>query len=669
MISPADAYRDWILNTGRLLREGDPPPVSASGARRRAGEIRERMRRSFGLWPEEKPSLNPTVRGVLERDGYRIDLVTFQTRPGCLATASVYVPAQRGKFPAVLCVHGHWAGARRDPVVQSRCIGLAKLGFVALTLDAWGAGERGTRPGVNEYHGSLLGASLWPGGTPLNGMQVYDNVRALDYLQSREDVLPDRIGCTGASGGGNQTTTMGAFDPRIRCSVPVCSVGRYLDYLKTACCVDEVLRDALTYAEEGDLLGMVAPGAVMVITATRDTYHFGPESAAAAVERARHWFRAQDVEERVRHLLIESGHNYHQPMREAMYGWMTRWLKGEGDGSPIPEPSIRTEEPDALRCFAPEKRPRQVMTTVDWVADRTRGLVSRIRVPGDREACGLWSLRRRESLAALLRFPGALPAATIEPSPPPSPPGRDELLTEPGIRVPTRSLAAGRPGSPLVVVLHPGGMEAGLASPVVEPLAGSGAEIRALELRGCGELVLPGQALGTANPDHNLVEWGLWIGRPLLGQWVHDIRRLLDGRGVSRLQRRVVLVGWREAGVAALLSAALERSVAGVAAIELPMSFHTLSPPHNVRTALFQPDLLVEVGDLCHVAALAAPRALFVAHPIKLDGGAATEQEAAEAFRWTRDFYARIGESGGFVVDTKITSPGIGGMIRGWLAT
>src|SRR5262249_14363768 len=153
--------------------------------------------------------------GVLKRDGYRIEKLFFQSRPDVWVTASAYVPeGARGKVPAVIVVHGHWAGARRDPVVQARCLGLVKLGFFVIAVDAFGAGERYTTPARAPYRGPLYGSTLWRGGQPLLGMRVYDNRRAVDYLLTRPEVDGDRLGITGASGGGNQTMYAGALDER-----------------------------------------------------------------------------------------------------------------------------------------------------------------------------------------------------------------------------------------------------------------------------------------------------------------------------------------------------------------------------------------------------------------------------------------------------------------------
>src|SRR6185312_11147243 len=129
----------------------------------------------------------------------------------------------KGKLPSILMVHGHWPGAKQDPVVQSRCIGAVKLGYVALVVDAFGAGERGVGTKLGEYHGDMTAATLLPVGLPLSGLQVYENMRAVDYLLTRPEVDKDRLGITGASGGGNQTMYAGAFDTRFKCVVPVCS--------------------------------------------------------------------------------------------------------------------------------------------------------------------------------------------------------------------------------------------------------------------------------------------------------------------------------------------------------------------------------------------------------------------------------------------------------------
>jgi dienelactone hydrolase len=665
-LSPSAALHRWFIQTARGLRDADAPPKSAAEAVRRGITYRRAIQNAEGaaFAPElRRTPLDPQVLGVLERDGYRVERMLLQTRPGCYATATAYVPTRTaGPFPAVLCVHGHWAGARRDPVVQSRCIGLAKLGFLAFTLDAWGAGERGTQIGQNEYHGGLLGASLWPVGTPLHGLQLFDNVRALDYLQSRPDVDAQRLGCTGASGGGNQTTYLSAFDERIQCAVPVCSVGTFESYLSTACCVDEVLIGGLTFAEEGDLLGSIAPRALMVITASKDVYHFAPEASAKALDRAKPYFRAHQAETRVRHAIFDSGHAYNQPMREAMYGWMKRWLKDEGDGSPVPEPAFQTEDPELLRCFKPPVRPGKVTTTVQWSRQRGEEMVRRQALalaPSDWDA---ERSRRTARLREVLALPNGVRAGFGEQlvgTKPASSALETTLVSEAGVEIPVSLRLAVNPGNNagLVILAHPGGRAVAIASGLAESLSKAGVHVAAPELRGCGDLTMKNQGLGEQIPDHNLVEWSLWIGRPLLGQWVHDLLQLAGGK-LPHLEydaNRVAVVGWREAALAALAAGALERRIRGAAALEGLASFVGDGPPHAQRMVVFSPNLL-QVGDVPQLAMLMAPRPTLVAAPMRLDGMPASAGEVTGLYRDAATLYRALGkaEHGVFTADADL---------------
>ena len=247
-------------------------------------------------------------------------------------TANAYVPNRKGKLPALLMVHGHWRGAKQDPTVQARCIGAAKLGFFVLVVDAFGAGERGVGKALGEYHGDMTAATLLPLGIPLSGIQVYENRRAVDYLRTRKEVDAKRIGVTGASGGGNQSMYAGAWDERLIAAAPVCSVGNYQAYLGAACCMCEVVPGALRFMEEWEILGLVAPRALLVINATRDARQFSVEESKRSIGRAHSVFRTFDKATNIRHVTFESGHDYSKPMRESSMGWFDKYLKAK----PVP---------------------------------------------------------------------------------------------------------------------------------------------------------------------------------------------------------------------------------------------------------------------------------------------------------------------------------------------
>ena len=361
-----------------------------------------RLAEVWGEFPTDPCPLEPRRLGTLERDGYRVEKVVFQTRPGVMMTANAYVPDSPGKHPAILCVHGHWPGAKQDPVVQARCIGAVKLGFFVLVVDAFGAGERGIGKALGEYHGAMTGATLLPIGLPLSGLQVYENARAVDYLRTRPEVDGERIGITGASGGGNQTMYSGAWDERLKSVVPVCSVGNYQAYLGVACCLCETVPGALRFTEEWGVLGLAAPRGLLVINATRDVHQFSVGEAKKSLALVEPVFGLYGRPDHVRQTVFESGHAYSRPMREAMYGWMTRELKGEGDGSPVPEPEMKTEDPETLRCYPGDSRPDDWITIPRFAAEQGRKLLASRPTPKDAgdwlrtSACGSpgdWSNR------------------------------------------------------------------------------------------------------------------------------------------------------------------------------------------------------------------------------------------------------------------------------------
>src|SRR5262249_21217561 len=373
-----NSFNLFIREQARKLRENDRPPKSREESEVRRKKLRQQMHTAMGPFPDKPCELQPRLLGTLERDGYRIEKLIFQSRPDMWVTASAYLPTLKEgqKVPAVLVVHGHWPWARRDPVVQARCLGLGKLGFFVLALDVFGAGERYTKPARGTSHGALYGSTLWPTGHTLLGMQVYDNRRAGDYLLARKEVN-GKLGITGASGGGNQAMYAGALDDRFAAVLPVCSVGNYQAYLRAACCVCEVLPGALKFTEEGDVLGLVAPRALLVMNATRDAIQFSPAEAEKSVSRAKEIFKLHDAEAKVRHVVFDSGHDYNRAMREAMYGWMTPHLKGEGKGEPIEEPEHTLEKPEHLACFPnPDDRPKGFLTLPLFATKVGRELVA-----------------------------------------------------------------------------------------------------------------------------------------------------------------------------------------------------------------------------------------------------------------------------------------------------
>jgi dienelactone hydrolase len=652
MPDPA-SFDAFIRSHAARLRAKDKPPATLREQQTRAKDLRRCLLAAMGSGPDKDGALSPRIVATLKRKGYRIENFLLQPRPGVWITANAWVPeAVKGKAPAVLVVHGHWPGARRDPVVQARCLGLVKLGFFVLAVDAFGAGER--HPAGAGYHGALLGGALWPAGHTLLGLQVYDNKRAVDYLLGRPEVDGDRIGVTGALGGGNQTMYAGALDERLKAVVPVCSVGTYQAYLRAACCVCEVLPGALGFTEEGDVLGLVAPRALMVVSATKDAFQFSVGEAKKSLAVAKAHFALHGKEEKLVHVTFESPHAYNQPMREAMYGWMTRWLKNEGTGKPIPEPKHEVEKPEDLACYPTGKRPAGFLFPPTFAAREAKRLLAPFASPklDHKEAWEAKAVQMRAGLEEVLGglLKEAKPTGKFGPSE--AKDGvRTTLLTltaEPGVEIAltVRFERGGVGKAPACLLLHLDGRAKALEHPLAKALSNKGWVVYAPDLRATGEAQPARDAIAGA-PDHNSAEHALWVGRPLLGQWVADIRAALDFMAAQPGLRkdRLAVVGLGQAGVVALAAGGLLADrVSGVTALDAPVSFVTTAAyAAGTRMGLLAPGIL-RVADVPHLGALCSPRKLTLLGGVSPQGKTLDEKGLLSAFAFTRKAYGLMKE-------------------------
>ncbi|MBM3971263.1 MAG: acetylxylan esterase [Planctomycetes bacterium] len=640
----------FIKAQAAALRSNDQPPADAAEWQQRRTKLRENLLKAWGGFPETPCELAPRKLGEIQRDGYRVEKLIFQTRSDVWMTANAYVPdkAKSEKVPAILHVHGHWAGAKQDRVVQSRCIGSVKHGFFVLVVDAFGAGERGTGKKLGEYHGEMTGATLFPIGLPLSGLQVYENMRAVDYLQTRPEVDGKHIGITGASGGGNQTMYAGAFDERFGCVVPTCSVGTYDSYLGAACCMCEVVPGAVRFTEEGDVLGLAAGRGLMVTNATRDAFQFSVGEAKKSFGRVESIAKLLGKPDGVKHTIIESGHDYNQPMREAMYGWMTRHLKRTGDGSPLPDPEIKTEDPESLRCFPGESRPDDYVTIPRFAGAEARKLSANRKTSENLDAWKTEQGARLKALDAVLGGTGADAAkATLGVELTEGETFKLSFLSEPGIALTLLLSGVSKTPQPLkvnrlaVLLDLEQSADKTLASDQAKKLLKEGWAVAVPELRAVGRFALPSDKIGHA-PDHNSAEWSLWIGRPLLGQWAWDVRRALDvlsGR-FAELPSEVMLVGNTTAGPIALCAAALDLRITRAVMINSLASYVTDEPYRNQRLGLMVPSILRDVGDIPHIAALIAPRRMTIVGGVTGGGQTIHGDDLIKQYRATREVFA-----------------------------
>jgi hypothetical protein len=419
----------------------------------------------------------------------------------------------------------------------------------------------------------------------------------------------------------------------------------------------------LTYADTGDLLAMMAPRALLVVSATQDALQFSVGEAAKSVAHARTRYRALNADERLKHLPIESKHDYGRPMREAMYGWLERWLRGKGDGSPVAEPEHRTEDPQVLRCYPDgPSRPKTIVTIPEFALregrERLKALPS---IPDHRERWEADAAHLRAVLNDLVHVPPAGPAepAITHVDLAVRPEGglvlRGRLLTEGG--------REDKPSIRTLLLRHAG--EARPDEPAAAALQAIGRAVATVDLRATGR-GKPDSPVIAGVGDHNEAEWGLWIGRPLLFQWVRDAIAWIDAVAASdplRRARGIEVVGVGPFGLVALIAAALRNDrISRVGWIDPLVSFVGADATAwaGLPMGLIAPDIL-GVADVAHLAALVAPKPLVLAGGVEPSGSPASAARRAEAFAYARAAYRVLGAPDGL---TLLDSPDTAGFVR-----
>jgi hypothetical protein len=392
---------------------------------------------------------------------------------------------------------------------------------------------------------------------------------------------------------------------------------------------------------------MTAPRGLMVISATRDAFQFSVDEAKKSLARAAAIYQLYEQPDQVRHTIFESGHDYSKPMREAMVGWMSRHLRGEGDGKPLAERDIKTEDPEELRCFPAESRPADWMTIPRFAAAEAGKLLAKQAVPTDAAAWAAEARRRRQALTerVLGGFPKPTPlglqvARDTE--------GQGRRLTfhpEPGLTLTAQqSLRTSGKTARVTILLDLEGTQRAAGSEFAKALPQDEGSVVTLDLRATGRLAWPRDAVGRA-PDHNSAEWALWLGRPLLGQWTWDVRRLLDAltEADGSLPKEVVVIGRGPAGLVALAAVASDERITHVAAVDALASYVTEVPYQGQRLGVLAPGILRDVGDIAHLAALCAPRRLVIAGGVHGSGRALSDEQRRATFGFATAVWQRLG--------------------------
>lgn len=553
---PLAYYQYLMRDLHRSTAERDAAFAQAAASRegmeRYVAELRRRMEELAGPLPERGP-LDARTVATVQGDGFVVEKVVYRAAPGRYVTAHLYRPARiAGRIPACVEMPGHSVAGKGSGSADA--VRMARNGIAVIVVDPLGQGERMqlidaegndlTRGATTEH--TLLNVPYLLLGSNLAAQQFYDNSRAVDYLLTRGDIDPERIGCYGFSGGGTMASYLVALDDRIRCACVglfFSSRLRTLELIGPSDGCQQMPFEGSAQIEGADLVLAMAPRPVIILDGKYDFVdHWG---ALRGVEELRRAYTALGHPERVAEYYAEDGHATPPDVQRQLIDWFRRWLLG--DASPAAESTpwrgsdmLCTASGQVNLEFADAQSTMQAsLAEMDALA------------PARRAFCAQETAAVQAGIRSLLRLPDAFAPLEIVAT------GSRELrgfseyrfqLNREGefpvpvvVRIPDRVTAR----SAVEIRLSDQGKAALLAETDRSDAVSDGTILVWADLRGTGESADPAELnlLKYWNREYRLSAVSLHIGRPLPGQRVADVLTLLDFCDAdARLQGRPIRI-------------------------------------------------------------------------------------------------------------------------------
>ena len=325
--------------------------------------------------PKIEGNFKTIINSSRKMDGYIVENIAIESYPGYFITGNLYRPDMKeGKFAGILCPHGHWQDRRFYAEVQKRCATFARAGAVVFVYDMIGFGES-----VEIDHKNFPKALL---------LQTWNSKRVLDYLLSRDDVDPERIGITGASGGGTQTFILTAIDERIKVSVPVCMVAAHMF---GGCACESgmpIHKNDHLQTNNVEIAALAAPRPLLLISNGNDWTRNTPLVEYPYIKRVYSLYNSEHKVVNV-HLPAER-HDYGYHKRTAVYNFLASHLNL--DMAKIPydvdsgydESFVEILEKQELMVFSDKTiKPGSILKTNDEAIDRLDEILKHGQYPNN----------------------------------------------------------------------------------------------------------------------------------------------------------------------------------------------------------------------------------------------------------------------------------------------
>jgi len=642
-----------------------------AGWRKYIDDVRGKLRDAFGPMPEKTP-LNARVTGTFEYEGITVENILFESRPGFFVTSSMFKRSDlKGRLPAILYVCGHSRDGYKSKTYQHIAMNLARKGFAVLAMDPVGQGERyqyydpekgeSAVGGPTSEH-SYAGLQYLLIGRTMAMVRLWDGIRAVDYLCTRPDVDPERIGVQGRSGGGTMSAYLGAMEPRMAAAAPECyitSFRRLFQSIGPQDAEQNLLGQIALGLDHGDFLLARAPKPTLVVTTTRD--FFSIQGARETVRSVVPAFEALGAGGNIGMIEDDATHMSTRLNRERVYAFFMRAFGVEGSSADEDIPPL---EPGKL----------QVSETGQVITSGSRNIYDLIREDaapvlenlGKARAAARNRIERRrrflvEKTRSLSGYetPREAPETVFT--------GRfrrdgysvEKYIIDASGDIPLPSLVFTPEGGgkhPAVLFVSSRGKEAEAGEGgLLERLALQGYVVMAVDIPGFGEL-----KVNTRGDDSVIrgVSYNILFGAQLIGRSVTGIQAACVTRALGYMLSRddvtgneAVAVAWGITGPALTHAAALGGGIGAVALVESPVSWESVLDHRFYDQAVgstIVPSALLYY-DLPDLTGVLAPRPVVVIDPVGGDGKPADDALTEKVVSVAAPFYGEEREKFGIV--------------------
>lgn len=321
--------------------------------------VREKIAKVFSAMPSDRSVPKYELTGTVEKERFRIEKIIYYSREHFPVTANYYLPRTKGRHPTVLFLCGHSHNGKAQNAYQAAVQNLALQGYAVLAVDPAGQGERWQFvdvPNAADVHGkctfehSMIGKQLRLCGDYFGAWRAYDALRGLDWLLSRPEADPSKVGITGNSGGGTMTTFVQALDSRFTMAAPSCYVTSWRRNWE-----NEITADAeqmppgilANGCEMGDFLLAYAPRPILLLGQKND--FFDVRGLKETWEQARKVYALLGAEGNLQYFIGPTNHGYSIENREAMYRFFSAQCH-PGNSSPAEDPGTEILSEKELNC-------------------------------------------------------------------------------------------------------------------------------------------------------------------------------------------------------------------------------------------------------------------------------------------------------------------------------